>query len=115
MFHADRMVVAFDGHEDSKKALKKAVALAKTLQAKLTVVYAHDGKTQRQVFDAPRPMTGGAYIGGGMADLQVPPVYVPHDEKNPIIFEDHTEEVIAEAQMLLNEEQFEGTIEVVRG
>lgn len=72
MFQADRMVVAFDGHEDSKKALKKAIALAKTLNAKLTVAYAHDGKSSRQVFDAPRPMTGGAYIGGGMADLQTP-------------------------------------------
>lgn len=116
LFQADRMVVAFDGHEDSKKALKKAIALAKTLNAKLTVAYAHDGKSSRQVFDAPRPMTGGAYIGGGMADLQTPPVYVPHDEQqSPLIFEDHTEEVVAEARMLLNEEQFEATIEIVEG
>ncbi|MDM5297361.1 universal stress protein [Bacillus pumilus] len=116
MFQADRMVVAFDGHEDSKKALKKAIALAKTLHAKLNVVYAYDGKSGRQVFDAPRPMAGGAYIGGGMADLPTPPVYVPHDEQqSPFIFEDQTEEVVAEAKMLLNEDQFEATIEIVEG
>ncbi|WP_353856598.1 universal stress protein [Bacillus sp. Bos-x628] len=115
MFQADRMVVAFDGHEDSKKALKKAIALAKTFHAKLTVAYAHDGKSNRQVFDAPRPITDGAYIGGGMADLQIPPVYVPHDEQQNPIFEDHTEEVVTEAKMILNEEQFEAAIEIVEG
>lgn len=116
LFQADRMVVAFDGHEDSKKALKKAISLAKTLHAKLTVAYAHDGKSNRPVFDAPRPMTGGAYIGGGMADIQTPPVYIPRDEQqSPFIFEDHTEEVIAEVKVLLNEEQFEATIEIVEG
>ncbi|UYO36389.1 universal stress protein [Bacillus zhangzhouensis] len=115
MFQADRMVVAFDGHEDSKKALKKAIGLAKTLHAKLTVTYAHDGKAGRQVFDAPRLMTGGAYIGGTV-DFQTPPVYVPHDEQqNPLIFEDHTEEVVAEARLILNEEQFEAAIEIVEG
>lgn len=51
-----------------------------------------------------------------MADLQTPPVYVPHDEQqSPLIFEDHTEEVVAEARMLLNEEQFEAAIEIVEG
>ncbi|BBP88178.1 hypothetical protein BsIDN1_17960 [Bacillus safensis] len=32
-----------------------------------------------------------------------------------MIFEDHTEEVVAEARMLLNEEQFEAAIEIVEG
>lgn len=43
-------------------------------------------------------------------------MYVPHDEQqSPLIFEDHTEEVVAEARMLLNEEQFEAAIEIVEG
>ncbi|MEC1231538.1 universal stress protein, partial [Bacillus paralicheniformis] len=39
MFKADRIIVAFDGKEESKKALKKAIDLSKRLGSQLTVAH----------------------------------------------------------------------------
>ncbi|WP_241779417.1 universal stress protein, partial [Bacillus atrophaeus] len=42
MFHADRIIVAFDGSDNSKEALQKAIDLSKTLHARITVAHSHD-------------------------------------------------------------------------
>lgn len=55
MFHADRIIVAFDGSENSKKALLTAIDLAKTVNAAITVAHSHDMKTIRPSSTRPDP------------------------------------------------------------
>ena len=42
LFKADRIIVAFDGKEESKKALRKAIDLSKRLGSQLTVAHVHE-------------------------------------------------------------------------
>ncbi|XLG13584.1 Stress response protein NhaX [Bacillus velezensis] len=72
MFHADRLIAAFDGSDDSKKALQKAIDLSKTFHADLTVVHSHNAKDTRTIVDPPRPGAGATYIGGGIASVPDP-------------------------------------------
>ena len=55
MFHADRLIAAFDGSDDSKKALQKAIDLSKTFHADLTVVHSHNAKDTQTIVDPREP------------------------------------------------------------
>ncbi|MBY8912646.1 universal stress protein [Bacillus sp. YC2] len=114
MFHADRLIAAFDGSDDSKKALQKAIDLSKTLHAALTVVHSHNAKETQTIIDPPRPGTGAAYIGGGIASVP-DPLNTERAVPAPMIYEDRTEEVIAEARMLLNDNHIDGDIDILEG
>lgn len=72
MFHADRIIVAFDGSENSKKALLTAIDLAKTVNAAITVAHSHDMKDNQTVIDPPRPAAEASYISGGMTSVPDP-------------------------------------------
>ncbi|MBT2573979.1 universal stress protein [Bacillus sp. ISL-51] len=114
MFHADRLIAAFDGSDDSKKALQKAIDLSKTLHATLTVVHSHNVKETQTIVDPPRPVTGATYIGGGIASVP-DPLNTEGAVPAPMIYEDRTEEVIAEARMLLNDNHIDGDIDILEG
>lgn len=47
LFKADRIIVAFDGKEESKKALRKAIDLSKRLGSQLTVAHVHEPRQVR--------------------------------------------------------------------
>ncbi|KXZ20790.1 universal stress protein [Bacillus nakamurai] len=114
MFHADRLIAAFDGSDDSKKALQKAIDLSKTLHATLTVVHSHNAKDTQKIVDSPMPGTGATYIGGGIASVP-DPLNTEGTVRDPMIYEDRTEEVIAEARMLMNDNQIDGDIDILEG
>lgn len=112
VFKADRIIVAFDGKNDSKKALKKAIDLSKRLGAELTVAHVHEPR--QTMVNEQRPAAGTAYIYGGIPS--VPPV--PHDSDiagEPVIYEDSAEEAIAAAKIILNEHQLDAEIEILEG
>lgn len=114
MFHADRIIVAFDGSENSKKALLTAIDLAKTVNAAITVAHSHDMKDNQTVIDPPRPAAEASYISGGMTSVP-DPLISDVTSPEPMIYEDRTEEVIAEARMMLNEQQADGDIDILEG
>ncbi len=114
MFHADRIIVAFDGSENSKKALQTAIDLAKTVNAAITVAHSHDMKDNQTVIDPPRPAAEASYISGGMTSVP-DPLISDVTSPEPMIYEDRTEEVIAEARMMLNEQQADGDIDILEG
>ncbi len=76
MFHADRIIVAFDGSENSKKALQTAIDLAKTVNATITVAHSHDMKDNQTVIDPPRPAAEASYISGGVTSVPDPLISV---------------------------------------
>ncbi|CAI6242643.1 Stress response protein NhaX [Bacillus subtilis] len=114
MFHADRIIVAFDGSENSKKALQTAIDLAKTVNAAITVAHSHDMKDNQTIIDPPRPAAGASYIGGSMTSVP-DPLISDVAPPEPMIYEDRTEEVIAEARMMLNDQQANGDIDILEG
>lgn len=114
MFHADRLIAAFDGSDDSKKALQKAIDLSKTFHADLTVVHSHNAKDTRTIVDPPRPGAGATYIGGGIASVP-DPLQAERISPDPMIYEDRTEEIVAEARMLMNDSQIDGDIDILEG
>lgn len=114
MFHADRIIVAFDGSENSKKALLTAIDLAKTVNAAITVAHSHDMKDNQTVIDPPRPAAEASYISGGMTSVP-DPLISDVTSPEPMIYEDRTEEVIAEARMMLNGQQADGDIDILEG
>ncbi|PRR97613.1 stress protein [Bacillus atrophaeus] len=114
MFHADRIIVAFDGSDNSKEALQKAIDLSKTLHARITVAHSHDRKENQTIIDPPRPAAGASYIGGGMTSVP-DPLMSENVQPQPMIYEDQTEEVVAEARMLLNDNQIDGDIDILEG
>ena len=60
MFHADRLIAAFDGSDDSKKRSKSHRPF-KTFHADLTVVHSHNAKDTRTIVD-PRGREPGQRI-----------------------------------------------------
>ncbi|MCY8544421.1 universal stress protein [Bacillus vallismortis] len=114
MFHAERIIVAFDGSENSKRALQTAIDLAKTVNAAITIAHSHDVKDTQTIIDPPRPEAGASYIGGGMTNVP-DPLISDVAPTQPVIYEDRTEEVIAEARMILNDQQADGDIDIVEG
>lgn len=98
----------------SKKALLTAIDLAKTVNAAITVAHSHDMKDNQTVIDPPRPAAEASYISGGMTSVP-DPLISDVTSPEPMIYEDRTEEVIAEARMMLNEQQADGDIDILEG
>ncbi|GIN65809.1 stress response protein NhaX [Bacillus sonorensis] len=114
VFTANRIIVAFDGKDDSKKALKKAIDLTKRIGAELTIAHVHEPRQAKPLANEQRPVAGTAYIYGGIPS--VPPVPRESDiAGEPVIYEDSTEEAIAAAKIILNEHQFDANIEILEG
>ncbi|MFN2746886.1 MULTISPECIES: universal stress protein [Bacillus] len=114
MLKADRIIVAFDEKEESKKALQKAIVLTKKLGAELTIAHVHEPKQARTASEEQRPAAGAPYLYSGIpAAAPVPHESDPAGE--PLIYEDSAEEAIAAAKIILNNNQFDADIEVLEG
>ncbi|KAA6475911.1 universal stress protein [Bacillus swezeyi] len=114
MFNADRIIVAFDGKEESKKALKKAIELTKRLDAELTIAHVHEPKQVRASAEEQRPAASASYLYSGIP--AAPPVPPESDlAGEPMIYEDSAEEAIAAAKIILHENQFDAEIEILEG
>lgn len=114
LFKADRIIVAFDGKEESKKALKKAIDLSKRLGSQLTVAHVHEPRQVRTEAADERPAAGAPYLYSGFPAAP----RVPHDSDlagEPMIYEDSAEEAIAAAKIMLSENQYDAEIEVLDG
>ncbi|MGG3622769.1 universal stress protein [Bacillus gobiensis] len=112
MFSADRILVAFDGSVDSKKALKKAIDLSKKLDSNLSIAHAHEDR-RIDPGEPPRPYGAAGYVSGGTANIPIP--NVNHEPDEPLIYDDGSEEVMANARMILDENHYEGNIKVLEG
>lgn len=114
MFSADRILVAFDGSDDSNKALEKAIDLSKKLDSNLTIAHAHEKRRRVDPGDPPRPYGAAGYVTGGTANIPIP-TNGNHQPDEPTIYDDSSEEVIANARLLLDENHYEGNIKVLEG
>ncbi|MDA1476056.1 universal stress protein [Bacillus changyiensis] len=88
MFKAARILVAFDEKDESRSALIKAIELTKRLGSKLFIAHVQEVKIS-------------------------PPYETINDE--PMIYEDSTEEALASAKRVLNENQLTAEIAILEG
>jgi nucleotide-binding universal stress UspA family protein len=114
MFSADRILVAFDGSDDSKKALVKAIDLSKKLDSNLTIAHAHEDRLIVEPGEPPHPYGAAGYVSGGTANVPIPSNASERVDE-PVIYDDGSEEVLAKARMILNDNRYDGDIEVLEG
>lgn len=114
MFSADRILVAFDGSDDSKKALEKAIDLSKKLDSNLTIAHAHESRRNIDQSEFPRPYGAAGYVSGGTANIPIPQ-NANQQPDEPTIYDDGSEEAKAKARMTLDEKNYEANIQVLEG
>lgn len=114
MFYVDCIIVVFDGSDNSKKVLQIVIDFVKIVNVVIIVVYLYDMKDIQIIIDLLRFVVGVSYIGGGMIsvfDLLILDVVL----FELMIYEDCMEEVIVEVRMMLNDQQVDGSIDILEG
>jgi nucleotide-binding universal stress UspA family protein len=113
------ILVAYDGSQESLKAVKTAIAMKKNLQSNLTILHILEEKMVGAPIHASRP---DAAPLGGMGSVDGLNIYtnsikerVPSEKHVAAANPDSTEESLNEVHALLAQERVEAPVEVLQG
>ncbi|MBD1383396.1 universal stress protein [Metabacillus arenae] len=111
------LLVAFDGKEDSKEALKLAINLSKQLNAVITVAHVFKRKVVDATDESLQYMPRAGYTAGGLQNYPPPMASQTSfdEERKPVVYEDGAEEIVAEARMILEENNSTANIKILDG
>ncbi|MFY4774197.1 universal stress protein [Metabacillus sp. RGM 3146] len=114
-----RLLVAFDGTEDSVNALNTAANLSKQLNAAITVAHVFDESAAAITADSSRYPANTTYMTDGLQNYPVPPSAVDQGsmgaEENQDYIGGRTTEVSVQASNILEENNCSGEVKVLDG
>ncbi|MCD7034813.1 universal stress protein [Metabacillus sp. GX 13764] len=117
-----RLLVAFDGSDDSVNALQTAASLSKQLDASITVAHVYNETASAISPDAVRPYPANtAYLADGMNNYPITPAVDEDPARNARSEDDpeytggHSTEVTVQAQNILEENMCSGEVKVLDG